>query len=476
MLNEKSNSVLLKGNLTTGPLFIKILLFSLPIILTNMLQAFYNAADIIVVGLSKEADAVGAIGSTGSFVSCAIYLNVGFAVGVNVVVAFFLGKGDKIKTSKSVHTSLITSLFVGIFCGIIGIILSNPIMKLLGEEGRLLELSTLYCIVYFCGVPFISLTNSASAVFRSFGDTKTPLIVLAVSGILNVLLNLFFVLVLNMAVEGVAIATAISNAFSAFVLIFLLTRVNNSCRVDLKKLKIDKESFIRIMKTGIPASIQGMLFSVSNMIIQSSIIAVNNSLVPIDSAYQPVVKGNAAVTNLEAFVYAATQAIGQAAVTFTSQNLGAEKFDRIKTTAKYCYLIAMIFAIVLSGIAILIKDPLLSLYGIVNGEEGSLENIAYNTALARVRYMFYFYCFINAMETGCGLNRGLGYSTVSTVVSLIGSVVLRIIWIYTGFKALFTLDAIYVSYPVSWFITALIHFCCFIFLFKKIKKRTLLNN
>ena len=255
--------------MTEGPLFGKILVFILPLMVTNLLQVLYNAADMMVVSLSTEPDAVGAIGTTGSFINLVINVFVGFATGANVVVARGLGAREDERVSRAVHTSLVMSVIFGVASGVLGLFISRPILSLMGAQGKLLDLATTYTVIYFCGVPFISITNYLIAIFRAKGDTRTPLYVLSLSGLCNVLLNLFFVLVMGLSVEGVALATTISNAISAVLLAYRLSHDDGACRFSFSHLCFDRQAFRDILYIGLPAGIQGSLFSLSNMILQS---------------------------------------------------------------------------------------------------------------------------------------------------------------------------------------------------------------
>lgn len=463
-------------DMTRGPLFSKILLFVLPLMATNLLQVLYNTADMIVVGLSPEADAVGAIGITGPFINLVINVFIGFATGANVVVARHIGAGDHSRTSMAVHTSLIMSVIFGVIGGAIGIAVSRPVLTLMEARGKLLDLSTLYTQIYFASAPFISVTNCAISIFRAKGDTKTPLFVLTASGLINVALNLLFVLALGRSADGVALATSISNVVSSFVLVFLLSREKGACRFSFRNLLIDKGSFIDILRIGLPAGIQGSLFSLSNMIIQSSILQVNNAVCPPDSAFQPVVKGSAATSNLENFIYTATNSVYQASITFTSQNVGAGKFERIKKVMKCCYFLTFCIAILFSGVMFALSKQLLFLYGIAEGAEHSLEKIAYDTAIERMLYMFTTYFLLAFMEVGSGIVRGLGKSTASTVISLVGSCIMRIVWIGTVFKAYPTLGAIFISYPISWMLTAAVQFIFAVTYLRKKRKASELGG
>lgn len=456
--------------MTEGPLFKKIVLFSFPLIITNLLQVFYNAADMMVVGLSTEADAVGAIGTTSAFINLVINVFFGFATGANVVVARCLGAKDDNKVSKSVHTALVMSLIFGVASSIIGLLISRSVLSMMGAEGRLLDLATTYTKIYFLGVPFISFTNYLISIFRAKGDTRTPLYILTASGLVNVILNLFFVIVCGLSVEGVALATTIANVISTVCLLAVLARDSGPCRFSFKKLCFDMTAFKEILYIGLPAGIQGSLFSLSNIIIQSSILQVNNILCPDGGSFAPVVKGNAAAANLEGFIYTAQNTIYQAAITFTSQNTGAKKYERVYKIMRNCYLLGFIIAFSVSMIIFLLRSPLLALYGVADAEVGTLEHIAYNSALMRMYYVFIPYCTIAFMEVGCGIVRGLGKSISSTIISLLGACAFRVIWILTAFKLSPTLETIYISYPISWLITGGVFFVYSVITLKKLIK------
>ncbi len=445
-------------DMTEGRLFGKVIRYVLPLIATNLLMVCYNFADMVVVGLSTEADAVGAVGVTGAFVTLMINLLIGVGVGVNVCVAQNLGAKNKEGVEKTIHTATIAILVLGFFFGILGILISRPVLSLMGNRGNLLELATVYTKIYFAGTPFIALTNSGVAIFRAKGDTKTPLIVMTSTGIANVILNLFFVMIVGWSVEGVALATLISNALTAVILYYILTREQGDCNFSLRKLKVDLETLRNVLKVGIPSGIQGALFSISNMIIASSVIKVNNLTVSADAAYQPVVKGNSAASSLESFVYNATNAVYQAAVAFTGQNHGAKKYDRIKRVMVCCYSVTFLTAVLVGGLILLFKAPLLSLFGVVDGAIGSLEHVAYDTAVKKLYILIIPYFTLAFMEVGSGILRGMGRSTLSTVICLVGSCVLRIIWVYTIFASFMNLEVLFASYPTSWTLTAITSF------------------
>ena len=442
-----------KIDFTNGKVFLKIIWFVLPIVATNLLQMLYNAADMMVVSLSHEQNAVGAIGTTGSFINLIVNLFIGFAVGANVVVAREIGAGDSSRVQSAVHTALIIAVVSGIVGGGIGVGISRPVLTAMGNTGNLLELAVTYTYVYFLGVPFLALTNYLMAIFRAKGDAKTPLIVLACTGLLNVGLNLFFVLVCGLSVEGVALATAIANVASAVILLLKLQSAQDDTAFSWKRLTIDKIALKDIVVNGLPAGIQSALFSLSNMLIQSSIVTVNNNACPPGVEYAPIVNGNAAAANLDAFIYTAMNAVYQGAITFTSQNIGADKPHRVKRIMYSCFAIASIIGISLSALLLIFKQPLLALYGIVIGEKGSLERMAYDAAVIRFWWLSAPYFLCGLMEVCTGVLRGLGKSVTSTVISLIGACLLRVVWLWTVFPKSQTLETIFVSYPITWIVT-----------------------
>lgn len=459
-----------KIDFTEGKVFLKILWFVLPIVATNLLQMFYNAADMMVVSLSSEQNAVGAIGTTGSFIHLIVNLFIGFAVGANVVVAREIGAGDRERTQNAVHTSLIMSVIFGVVGGGIGLAVSRPVLRAMGTTGNLLNLAVTYTYVYFLGVPFLAVTNYLMAIFRAKGDAKTPLIVLSCTGLLNVVMNLFFVLAVGMSVEGVALATAIANLASAVILLIKLQRSGDDTAFSWKRLKMDKTAFWDIVVNGLPAGIQSALFSLSNILIQSSIVTVNNNVCPPDSVYAPIVSGSAAAANLEGFVYTAMNAVYQGAITFTSQNIGAGKPQRVKQILYSCFGITTMIGVSMAGIVLLLRYPLLALYGIVESEAGSLQQIAMDAAITRLWFICAPYFLCGLMEVCTGVLRGLGKSITSTVISLIGACLLRVVWLWTVFPSSQTLETIFISYPITWIATTLTAFVMIQVLLKKMLK------
>ncbi|MBQ8440845.1 MAG: polysaccharide biosynthesis C-terminal domain-containing protein, partial [Clostridia bacterium] len=317
-------------------------------------------------------------------------------------------------------------------------------------------------------MPFAALTNFLSAILQAQGNTHTPLVVLASTGVLNVLLNLFFVLVLGLSVEGVAIATAIANLTSACILWTYLSKSQSDCRLSFKKLKINKPLFVEIARVGFPAGIQNAMFSISNILIQSSILKVNNAVTPPGSAYDPVIKGNAAVSSLEGFVFTALGAVTVTASAFTAQNVGANKYDRIKRALGEIILISVTIGVILSTAGMLLRAPLLSLYGVKNAPD-LLARITYDSAFTRMIWKWPGFFIFAVMNACSGTLRGLGKSSLAALIAFLGTCVLRVVWIYTVFAYFENLESIHISYPISWFITGL---CFLIIVLVMLRKKT----
>lgn len=452
---------------TSGAIFSKMVLFILPLLFTNLLQIFYNAADMMVVGLSDEVNAVGAIGTTGSITALIVNLFIGFSTGSNVMIARHIGAQNDKMVERTVHTSLSMSLIFGIGGGAIGFFFSRPLLVLMGAEAELLDLATLYTKLYFLGVPFLSVSNYSISIFRAKGDTKTPLLVLSLTGLVNVGLNLLFVLGLGMSVDGVALATMVAQILNASILVFLLTRERGICRFSPKKLCLDKRAFGEILYVGLPSGIQSALFSISNIIISSSILRVNNAMTVAGSAYQPVVNGNSAANNLESFVFTAIAAVHQGVLTFTGQNAGARDYRRVKRVFAFGLLCSVGISVFFTAILFTLRTPLLALYGVYDGPEGSLEHIAFHTAELRFYFHLLPLSLYTFFDTTTAIARGLKRSISSAVITLIGTCLLRIVWIFTVFERYQTLDVIFVSYPLSWLVTGIVLFILVLHVLKK---------
>ncbi len=456
-----------KRDFTQGRIFFKLILFVLPIIATNLLQTLYNAADMMIVSLSSERNAVGAIGTTSSFIHLIVHLFIGFSVGANVVVARAIGAKDEEKVRKTVHTAIIMSAIFGTIGGVIGIAVSRLVLTVMGNTGNLLELAVKYTCIYFAGVPFLAMTNYLIAIFRAKGDSKTPLVVLSAAGLLNVLLNLFFVMVVKLSVEGVALATSLANVASCIVLLWKLSRDRDDTAFSFKRLKIDKKAFAEIVYIGLPSGIQSALFSLSNILIQSSIVTVNNKLCPSGADFEPIVTGSAASANIEAFVYTAMNSVAQGAITLAGQNIGAGKPERVKRVLYNSYLLVLLIWLFTSGCVMIWKDPLLKLYGVKDGAAGSLDALAMQAATTRIWYICVPYFLCGLMDCGTYVLRGLGKSFISMTISLVGACLLRVVWLWTVFPFYQTLETIFICYPITWTLTGITAYFAVLAVLKK---------
>ncbi len=444
-----------KIDFTSGKIFPKLFWFTIPIIASNLLQVFYSAADMMIVSLSDEPNAVGAIGTTTSMIALIINAFIGFSVGANVAIAKRLGAGDGKAVSRATHTSVLVSLILGVGCMLTALLASRPILVWMGATGNVLELAHTYTLIYALGIPFTALTNFLVSVYRAKGDSKTPLKVLSLSGLLNVLFNLFFVLALGMSVEGVALATVLANVISSSILLFKLMRENDATRIVISRLKIDRASLRDIIVIGLPTSVQFILFSVSTILIQSSIVALDAIMTP-DPKITPVLNGNSAQANLDNFVYQSVNAVYQASTTFTSQNYGAKNHDRIKKGALCNYLLVLIIAFTVLGAMIAFHPFLISLYGIKDGVEGSAQQIAYSSARTRLYLVTIFYTVSGIADVSTGIMRGVGKSLPPMILTLFSICIMRVFWTLVVFPRYMTLSSLLLSFPVSWGFSALV--------------------
>ena len=446
----KQSSSRYEIDMCNSPLLPGILRFALPLIATNVLQLAFNAADMIVVGKFSGSDtALAAVGATGALINLIVNLFIGLATGVNVLIANYRGAGRTEDAQDTVHTAMVTAAVGGFALIFIGFFLSRPLLALMGTPINVIDQSTLYMRIYFMGMPFFLVYNYGAAILRGVGDTKRPLFYLSLSGVLNVLLNLFFVMILGMDVAGVALATISSQALSAILIVRCLLKTDGICNLDPKKLKIHKHKLIRMLQIGLPAGFQGSLFSISNVLIQSSV----NSFGSI------VMSGNTAAGNIEGFIYTSMNSVAQAALSFTGQNYGAQKYKRIDQVLGTCMLLAGFSGALLGNLAYLFGEPLLSLY-----TNNSLE-VVYGMNRMQIIATTYFICGL--MDTLSCTMRGLGMSVLPTIISLTGACLFRILWIYTVFAAHHTQFTLYISYPISWFLTSAAYLICYFIVRKK---------
>lgn len=436
-----------KLDMLNGSIWNKLPVFALPIAATGILEQLFNASDIAIVGNFAQTDktaAVAAVGANSPIIGLILNLFIGIALGANVVIANAIGRDDRQTVQKAVHTSMVVSVIGGVLVAIIGEIIAEPLLTVLNVPDDVLELALLYLRIYFLGMPVILLYNFEAAIFRSIGETKMPLIALTLSGILNVLLNLFFVIVLKMSVNGVATATVLANVVSAGILYIKLVKSDKYIKVEFKKLRIDGKVFAKIMQIGLPAGIQSAVFAVANIVIQGAI----NSLGTV------VIAASSAAFNIEIIAYNVMNSFSQACTTFVGQNFGANKIDRCKKTLFLC----LIEDAIASGTAILIVlitgKFLLSIF---NNNPEVIE-IGYT----RLVIIFIAYIFSMLYEVMSGYLRGFGFSLVPAILTTVGVCVLRIIWINTVFPANRTFVTIMTAYPVSLATTALLIFIALI--------------
>ena len=439
-------------DMCNGPLLKKIILFAIPLMLSGVLQLLFNAADVIVVGRFTGNEALAAVGSTSSLINLLINLFVGVSVGANVLLGKHIGARDEENASKTVHTAVTFALVVGIAMIFVGIFLSRPLLELMGTPEDVINLSVLYMRIYFVGMPAFMFYNFGAALLRAVGDTKRPLYFLTLAGIINVIFNLIFVIVFHMGVAGVALATIISEGISAFLVFLCLKGADGVLHLDHRSLSFHKDVAIQMMKIGLPAGLQGCIFSVSNVLIQSSV----NSFGSIAMA------GNTASANLEGFVYNAMNSLYQTSLSFTSQNIGAKKYKRVDKILIECLVIVMIVGIVMGGGAYLIGTSLLSIYS------SDPQVISYGLLRMSLICVPYFLC--GMMDVFVGSLRGMGYSVMPMLVSLTGACLFRIVWIFTIFATNRSLFVLYFSYPVSWALTATAHLICYMIVRKKVFK------
>lgn len=417
-------------DMTRGPLLSRILLFSLPLICSGVLQLLFNAADIIVVGRYAGSHAMAAVGATSALINLLVNFFIGISVGANVLVARFRGAGDFDDAQQTVQTALITAVAGGALLVVIGIALARPMLVWMATPAEVLDQAVLYMRIYFIGMPATMLYNFGAAILRAVGDTRRPLYFLMFSGVVNVLCNLFFVIVLHMGVAGVATATVIAQVISATLIVLCLMRVDGMCNVNLKNIHFHADKFARMMQVGLPAGLQSVIFNISNVLIQSSI----NSFGAI------VVAGNTAASNIEGFVYTSMNALYQTSLSFTSQNLGAKQYRRIDQVLLRCAILVVLIGLVLGNGAHLLGRQLLGIY--------SADAEVVSFGLVRLGVVSVTYCLCGLMDVIAGSVRGMGYSILPMLVSLAGACVFRIIWIFTIFRWQHTLFSLYISYPI----------------------------
>lgn len=422
--------------LTEGPLAKQILLVSLPLALSNLLQVLFNMSDVAVVGRFAGSIALGAVGSTSTFVTLFTGFLIGLSNGINVLVARYYGAKHPKDVDKTVHSGLVVSLVAGVALLLVGLFGSPAMLRLLNTKADLMDGAVLYLRIYFLGMPALALYNFGNAVFSAMGETKKPLAYLSIAGVLNIALNLLFVIVFQLSVAGVALASTIAQCVSAVLILRALTKVQDCYALDFSKLGLDVAITRRILLLGVPAGLQNAVFAIANLFIQAGVNSFDTLMV----------KGNSAAANADAVIYDAMAAFYMACASFMSQNFGAGKLDRVKKS----YFISLAYSfglgLVLGGGLLLFGRQFLSLF--------TTEAAVVDAGMKRVQVMALAYCISAFMDCTIAASRGLGKTVGPTVIVIMGSCVFRVIWVYTIFARIHTIPALYLLYPCSWSITA----------------------
>lgn len=449
----KTERIKKQVDMTERPLLKKIILFSLPLMATGILQLLYNAADIIVVGQFSGYVAMAAVGGTNSLVNLLVNLFVGLSVGALANMSRWVGAGDEARADAVVHTSVPVSLIGGVIMGAIGIFASPWLLELMQTPENVLPLSSLYMRIYFLGMPVLILYNFGASILRACGDTKRPLIILCIAGLINVVLNCILVAGFGLSVDGVAIATVASEVFSALAVVFVLIRRKGYGHLSFRRIRVDRAALWDMIRIGLPAGIQGTIFSISNVIIQSSV----NSFGDVAMA------GNAAASSIEGFIYTSMNSVAQACLTFTAQNFGARKMGNMRLVLGQCLVIVTLLGIAMGVVVMIFAAPLLFIYN------QDPEVIAFGINRMNFIVTTYFLCGI--MDVLVGSLRGMGRSTVPMLASIIGVCGLRILWIYTIFTIDRNLDMLYLSYPISWVMTSVFHLVCYFVVRRRVESQ-----
>lgn len=441
-------------DMTNGPFLKKILRFSLPLVLTGLLQMIYNTADIIVVGRFAGGTALAAVGATSSLVNLILNVFLGMSMGSGVMTAKYIGARDEDSVKRCVHSAMLLSILSGIFVAIFGFVFSEQLLVMMDSPADVLPLSKLYLQIFFLGAPAGMVFNFGASIVRATGDTKKPLLILSMSGIVNIVLNLILVINFHMSVAGVAIATITSQYISATCILFVLFKMKNACKLTLKKLRFHKEELKRILYVGIPAGIQNSLFSVSNVIIQTTV----NSFGSIAMA------GIAAGSNVDSFIYTCTNAVSQTTMTFSSQNFGAKKYENFNKIYFRCVVLTIAIAGAMGALGVIFKEFFVGTF--------STDPAVIEIGAQRLTLILPFYFFCSLMDVGAGQLRGMGKSFLPMIVSLLGGCGLRLLWIFVFFPKNPTLMYLYYAYPISWSITFVVLFVCYFIVRKQILKKS----
>jgi len=441
----------------SGAILPKLMQFTLPLMFSSILQLLFNAADIIVVGRFAGDNSLAAVGSNTSLINLLVNLFIGLSVGANILAARFYGAHEKEGLRQTVHTAMLVSVVSGVFLAVVGALGAGTILTWMKSPEEVRGLATIYLRIYFLGMPATMLYNFGAALLRATGDTQRPLYYLSFAGVVNVALNLLLVIRFQMDVAGVAIATVISQIISAVLVVRCMMRTSGAVHLELRELKIYRARLKQILQVGIPAGFQGILFSLANVFIQSSV----------NSFGEIVVAGNAAAANIETFIYATMNSIYQATISFTSQNYGAGRYERIRPIMLRALGCVIVIGLVLGNLSVLAGPQLLGIY--------SDSGAVIEAGMKRMAVLCTTYCLCGMMEVMVGVLRGLGYSVMPMIVSLVGACGLRLVWIATLFQipALHSMTTLYWSYPVSWGITFAVHFLCYRWAMKRLREHIL---
>lgn len=439
-------------DMCNGPIFGKMMLFTVPLICSNLLQLLFNAVDIIVVGRFAGENALAAVGSNTSLISLMTNFFIGLSIGVNVLAARYYGAKQKKNMSETVHTAMMLSVYSGLILTVVGCVGAQYILRWMSTPAEILPLATVYLRIYFLGMTATMIYNFGSAILRAVGDTKRSLYYLMAAGVINAGLNLLFVIQFHMGVAGVAIATVISQCVSAYLIVRCMRRETGDIHLEIRDMRISREKFSQILRIGIPAGFQGVVFSFSNVIIQSSVNGFGSV----------VVAGNTAAANIEGFVYVSMNAFQQAAIAFTGQNMGAGQFKRINKILYTAELSVAVVGLLMGNAALFFGRHLLGIY------TSSPQVIA--AGMARLGVVARTYALCGVMDVAVGVLRGMGYSVMPMVVSLVGACGLRVLWIFTFFRMeqFHTITSLYLTYPVTWIITLSAHFICYAIVRRKL--------
>lgn len=434
-MNSSSRTISGKMDMLHGSLLDKILIFALPLAGYSIMQQLFNSVGIAVVGRFASSQSLAAVGGNGSIISLLVTLFSGISLGSNVVIAHYIGQGNEKKIPRVVHTAISLALVSGILLLLLGQMIARPILALMGTPSDVIDLATLYLRIYFLGMPFLMLYDFGASILRSIGDTKRPFYSLLASGVINVILNLLLVVVFHMDVAGTGIATVIANGVSAFLVLHFLMHENDPIRLSLKHLVLDCDAIMRIIRIGVPAGLQGMVFSLANVCIQSTI----------NSFGSKVVAGSSAALNYEYFSYFLVNAFAQTTVTFTSQNYGAGEYDRCKKVFRLGMLASVLSCGCLSLIFVLFRSFFVGLY--------TTDSAVIHYALLRVLVVLTFECLTSAYEISGAALRGLGHSMTPAALTVLGSCILRLIWVFTLCRMFHSYILLLVIYPISWIVT-----------------------